>query len=299
MLTVCPDYAKLSRYCSIQKVLLLLYWRGRDQGQRGVTTCPEIYGQSYLIPQHIFSAETICFSMSFIGSIPLVLPLLLAFLGALSEACFSSLSLLSLGNLTHFLVFNNHPRGNTFTWLPSVHAPLLSARPFLQLPTGQQHHDVASMTCHLFFKTCSSSQTPYLSKITWLSTNGPSQKTQCHLSHLSFILLNTVSRPFKTWFLPLFPASFLLIRPRHPSPRCNHPIAITRMSQAHLLSLSFLSLHLLSIVPLTVTYSSPGSSPSSALLTSRGLLILHVTSFVNTFLDQIKSSCWNPYFPQF
>lgn len=132
---MCQDYAKLSRYCSIRQYYYCPIREEETKAQRGDITCQEMHGQSSLIPKYIVPTETICFSISFTDSPPLLFPLLWEFLGALSWAHFSSLSLLFLGNLTYFLVFNNHP-------LHCLLQPmLLSGAPdlFLQLPTGQQH----------------------------------------------------------------------------------------------------------------------------------------------------------------
>lgn len=257
MLATSQDYTKLSRYRSIRKVLLLLYWRGRGQGQKGVITCPETYSQSCLSPQHIFSADTICFSASFLGPLPLLLPLLSEFPETFSRAGFSALRLLSLGNLTHFFVLHL-PRGNTFTWLPSARAPLLSSRSFLQLPMGQQHTMLQAW--HV-----TSSSKPILPLRLPISVKShdhpPTAQLRKHsvvlpTSHLSSA---TFQGPLRLGSCLSFQLHFFSFSPWHPSPSYDHPIAIPGMSQAHLLSLFFLSLGLLPIVPLTVTYSSPCS----------------------------------------
>lgn len=145
------------------------YWPLKEEetkAQTGDRTCPETHGQSCLIPGHIPSTETTCFSLSFIGSLLLLQPFLLQIRGALSWACFSSLCQLSLDNLTHFFVFNNRPCRNTATLLSSARAPLLSSRPFPPTAQGTATYDASHMTRLLSLKTCSSSQTPYFSKIT-------------------------------------------------------------------------------------------------------------------------------------
>lgn len=117
------------------------------------------------------------------------------------------------------------------------------------------------------------------------------------ISHLSS--LTRLPRPFKTWFLPLFPALFL------PPPDSLHLAVITPLQFLEWTSSLAFSVFpvsgfvcLFSIVLLTATFSIPCPSSSSTLLTYHSVLILNVTSFENTSLDQIKSSCWHSYFPQ-
>ena len=135
------------------------------------------------------------------------------------------------------------------------------------------------------------------------------------LSHFKFIFMHGVrvcsssviffSSPSSslTWlpdpFLPLFLVPVLLIHP---------PTSFTQLVITPLLfveqasSVAFLSLGFVfgffSAVPLTVIFSIPWPPFSSTLLTYHSVLILNVTSFENTPLDQIKSSCQHSYFPQ-
>lgn len=154
------------------------------------------------------------------------------------------------------------------------------------------------MTCHLSLKTWSSSQSSYLSKITQLSTNCPNQKTQSPLFHFSFILLNTASKTLQD-LVPASLCSSVSSIPWHSSPCCDHTFAVPRMNQLTcFLCLSCLWVCLFSIVLLTAIFSIPCPSSSSTLLTYHSVLIFNVTSFENTSLDQIKSSCWHSYSPQ-
>lgn len=154
-------------------------------------------------------------------------------------------------------------------------------------------HDVISVMCHLFLKTYSSSQTPSPSKNTWLSTSCPGQETAICLCLIDPPEHGSRGPPRLGSCLSLQPHLFQLT-PWHALPGCGHPIAVPGWAKL------VLSLFPVSGSPIScastcsISQSCPSPAQPYLLLSSN----LNVTPFENSSLDQIKSSCWHPYFPQ-